>query len=148
VWDCREIHQVKRFWDKVKIAGPDECWEWQAHIGGNSYGKLTFNRTTYSAHRFCFMLEHHEIPDGMFVMHTCDNRICVNPKHLKLGTHKDNMRDMATKGRSRNQNKYKTHCPRGHMFSPENTSITKRGSRVCKECKRIRSREYYARRSS
>ena len=90
-----------RFWEKVNIISDDECWEWQGsrHHRWN-YGHFKLNGKTKSAHIVSFELVNGKIPDGLFVLHKCDNPPCVNPKHLFLGTNDDNMKDMASKGRS------------------------------------------------
>jgi len=88
-----------RFWSKVDKRGPDECWEWKAGCVSNGYGRFRFNGKKQQAHRVAWQLEHGPIPKGMFVCHTCDNRLCVNINHLYLGDHKDNMDDMVAKGR-------------------------------------------------
>lgn len=84
---------MKRFWDKVDKTG--DCWEWTARRDKNGYGMLGNDR----AHRFSFSLANGGIPDGMQVLHHCDNPPCVNPDHLWLGTPKDNARDRNAKGR-------------------------------------------------
>jgi hypothetical protein len=75
------------------------CWEFSGCKMPNGYGKVTVNKKTWLAHRCAYFLKHGEIPNKMYICHKCDNRLCINPEHLFLGTHKDNMQDMITKNR-------------------------------------------------
>lgn len=95
-----------RFWSKVRVLDSDQaCWLWTASLTTRGYGQFTwaarFGRTApVGAHRVAYELTHGiEIPQGQEILHSCDNRACVNPKHLSLGTHTDNMRDASQKGR-------------------------------------------------
>lgn len=89
-----------RFWEKVDIRDNDLCWEWQASIRRDGYGVLRIAGHGVAAHRISWELHHKQsVPKGMFVLHKCDNRRCVNPYHLFLGTHQDNMDDILSKGR-------------------------------------------------
>ena len=90
---------MDRFWSKVKKAGPDDCWEWQAATTGG-YGRFMFNGKPHIASRFAFELTHGDIPHGQVVRHTCDNPKCCNPAHLVLGTQKENLHDAITRGRA------------------------------------------------
>lgn len=78
----------------------ENCWIWTGSIGKTGYGKLFVNGKFKSAHRYCWELNNGDIPLNLCVLHKCDNRNCVNPEHLFLGTHQDNMDDMIKKKRN------------------------------------------------
>lgn len=92
-----------RFWSKVRLTANDDlCWEWQFGLNDAGYGSFEcyFNGVKIRrAHRMAWVLTHGEIPDGLWVLHSCDNRKCCNPKHLFLGTSDDNIQDKLNKGR-------------------------------------------------
>lgn len=90
---------MKRFWNKVKKKA--ECWEWCGAKDRNGYGHIRIDGHLLSAHRLSWVLAYGDIPKGLQVLHKCDNRPCVRPAHLFLGTQRDNIVDMKKKGRSK-----------------------------------------------
>lgn len=146
------IPGVVRLLDRVRTYGPDECWPWYGDLNDTRYGKITVDRVTHRAHRYSYEHFVGEIPDGLYVCHTCDHKSCVNPAHLFLGTNHDNQVDAVRKGIHRatsgaeHYNAKKDHCPKGHLYDEVNTYIPPRGGRHCRECIRTTNREYARRR--
>lgn len=130
------LAQVKdRFLNKVEKT--NNCWNWKAYIRHDGRGEFSFNSKAEKAHRISHLLFKGNIPEGLHVLHKCDNPKCVKPSHLFLGTHADNMRDCKAKGRHFLSTK--THCSNGHKFTEKNTRYRKRPdqkyiSRVCRVC--------------
>lgn len=94
----------KRLWDRVSVTqNPGECWEWAGSVNKKTgYGQISESgdkRKMLLVHRVAYILTYGEIPNGLFVLHSCDNKKCCNPKHLFLGTQQDNMTDKVSKGR-------------------------------------------------
>lgn len=81
-----------RFWAKTKETSSG-CWEWQGGYGVWGYGQCQYQKRQYRAHRLAWSFTNGEIPENLHVLHNCDNPKCVNPSHLRLGTHQENMQD-------------------------------------------------------
>lgn len=90
-------NQIDRFWSRVDRCG--DCWEWQGPPNRSGYGQVSINRKMYPTHRLAYMLTKGPIPRGMFVRHACDNRLCVRPDHLDIGTFEDNIADTVRRKR-------------------------------------------------
>jgi len=107
-WDTSMAAREQRFWNKVDLS-PKGCWLWRAHTVGLGYGQATGagievvageNRHQHLAHRAAWVLVNGPVPEGLQVLHTCDNPPCCRPSHLFLGTHIVNHRDKARKLRA------------------------------------------------
>jgi len=85
---------VEKFWAKVEILNSDSCWEWQKSRLPTGYGHIGRwgKKMNTSAHRVAWEVTYGEIPEGLHIMHLCDNPPCCNPQHLMVGTHQENMR--------------------------------------------------------
>lgn len=127
------------------------CWLWTGYVNVFGYGRvvngyygkgisLTSNRAAAEA-----WLGFDALNDKRHVCHKCDVPSCINPEHLFIGTHQDNMADAFRKGRMRINsvaNKKKTHCKRGHPFDSENTAFRLKGHRTCRKCNVIKTIAY------
>jgi hypothetical protein len=96
---------VARFWAKVDICGPDDCWPWLGAVGASGHGRFKVAGKLYSPHRISYTLANGDIENvdefhGTVVRHTCDNPPCCNPGHLVDGRQLDNVKDMELRGRS------------------------------------------------
>ena len=127
------------FWAKVrKTIG---CWEWCGSRKGR-YGNLTVKRKNVLAHRFAWEITFGPIPRGLFVCHHCDNKKCVRPDHLFLGTHNDNMHDMVIKGRHNppRGNKHGTHTRPDRIARGDRHGAKKHPEKICRGEKHGRSK--------
>ena len=119
------------------------CHLWIGAVAGWGYGSTRIGGKNMRAHRAVWELTNGPIPHGLWVLHRCDNPLCVNPLHLFLGTHSDNMRDVVQKHRHAGQKK--AVCKRGHPLDGDNVKV-RRGWRACVECQRGWDAGYKARR--
>jgi len=131
------------FEDRYNINKKSGCWIWAEFINPvTGYGivRSPFS-TSRVASRYSWELHFGPIPAGLQVLHKCDVRSCVNPKHLFLGTCKDNLRDMVRKGRGAKQRI--THCPSGHRYTEKNTYVyahVNKGRAPARQCRICRDR--------
>ena len=104
----------ERFWSKIKIGEPDDCWIWHGAHGPHGYGNCYYEGKYWRAHRLAYSLERGPIPVGLLVLHTCDVPLCCNPRHLSVGTQQENASQMVERGRSltgdKNPSRTKPQC--------------------------------------
>ena len=140
-----EMTPIERFNSKIEKRS-DGCWIWLGSNRGRDgmlYGSEDYQGRRVGAHQLAMILFKGVCIDelgvnGFHVLHKCDVPLCVNPSHLFLGTHKENMADKIKKNRCTMKNK--THCPKGHEYTKENTYISKNGARHCRECHKLNER--------
>src|SRR3990170_3439480 len=131
------------FWAKVLVGSgptlrPDlgPCWEWRMPISSNGYSHYWVRTRYILGHRLTYETLIGHIPPGLEPDHLCRKRICVNPAHIELVTHQENIR----RGKAATR---KTHCFRGHPFDEVNTHIKTDGYRECRTCRRAWARVYW-----
>jgi hypothetical protein len=122
-----------RFWKNVDRSG--ECWEWTGPVRGKGYGYLHvgnwYSRSgQMDAHRYSASIHLPDYSPDLMVCHTCDNKRCVNPAHLFMGTATDNVRDMVAKGRAM----WSGRCKRGHDLAVTGVTCNRGRSRRCGIC--------------
>lgn len=138
-----------RFWAKVSIGAPSECWQWTGALKGNGYGMIAAPMMhkggfPLQAHRVAYELHYGPIPDGLTVHHLCFNRACVNPAHLKLLTRSENSGICQEPRAPRLPRPARTHCKHGHSLAD---AVLDGGYRRCRTCKREHERARYRNRS-
>ena len=146
---------LDRFYEKVEQVTESGCWIWTGSLNDKGYGQFhdydvsfATHRGNVSAHRWSFNFFKGPLMEGAHVCHSCDVPCCVNPDHLWIGTHQDNMRDLWTKGRGTKGRVFpersKAFCIHNHPYTPENTVYAgaKRMKR-CRICAARRKRESY-----
>lgn len=128
-----------RYWPKVDRRGPDECWPWKGATTHGGYGVLGVGGRRgpiVRAHRLALILIGQIVPDGLEVLHSCDNPPCCNPAHLSIGTHKDNFSDAVQKGRV-------PHGEQHHAAKLTDTQVAEIRKRVASGEKKIRLAEEF-----
>jgi len=122
-----------RFHNKVKL-NDNGCHIWTGYTDDDGYGKFGIKNKIISSHRFSYNLYKGQIPNNMEIHHICNNTSCVNPNHLEVVTHKENL----ILGNSPSSiNRDKTHCPKGHKYTKENTYFSNK-RRYCRKCRKCR----------
>lgn len=130
-----------RFWAKVDVRGPDECWHWMNFKNRKGYGMFRLGRACHGAHRVSLVIAGFPAVPGEVADHICRNRSCVNPKHLRFVTPRVNTLENSEGTAA--QNARKTHCKRGHPLSGNNLKINvTSGSRCCVTCMKAYDQMY------
>lgn len=132
--------EIDRFFDKVIPEPNSGCWLWLGAVAAN-YGTFTYQNRQTTAHRASYLFHHGAIPNGLVLDHLCRNVLCVNPDHLEPVTQRVNVMRGNSRYNASSWQSAKTHCAKGHEYSPDNTKIIG-NRRQCITCARLRRAAY------
>ena len=133
------FQSLRESWEAEMPVGlpADECWPWPGYVNSHGYGYARWRGGAVRAHRVAYEAVIGPIPEGLVLDHLCRNRACVNPYHLEpVDDRTNNLRGFSPPA----MNARKTHCSRGHEFTPENTYRWPNGKRRCRTCHRLDQR--------
>jgi hypothetical protein len=135
--NTRRLDLVAAYWERTEVHGPNECWLWTGALNAAGYAIFQIKPQPILVHRFAYERFVGPIPEGLQIDHVkargCRHRHCVNPAHLEPVTPEENQRRALTPWFI---NASKTHCIRGHEFTPDNIDKNPGGHRYCKQCRR------------
>jgi hypothetical protein len=132
-----QMTRLEYFEEKYMPEPMSGCWLWFASDDGNGYGAFWNGKAMIKAYRWAYEYFIGKVPIGLELDHLCENKMCVNPKHLEPVTHLENVRRGKCSETSGQWQRDKTHCPQGHSYSGDNLYIrpngTGRGCRICRK---------------
>lgn len=139
-WNPEEIFEKLKA--RSIVSGVNNCWVWQGYLDKDGYGRIKISGKIYGNHRLSAWISLGlDLESEEQVNHICNNPACWNPAHIYIGDRSQNMKDAVEAGYNPGENnRIKTHCPREHEYTEENTRYYN-GSRFCRTCESIRSKE-------
>lgn len=134
--------RIGRFWSKVDVRGPDECWPWMAYVDKQGYGRFGWTyKEVVRAHQALLRLHAIEVPSAHEADHLCGNKVCCNLRHIEVVLGVVN----ASRGsHARWDGRRRTHCGEGHLLSGRGSYVSKKGQRRCRICTLAEQRAAYA----
>jgi hypothetical protein len=130
---------MERF-SRLYAVAESGCWLWTGALDRKGYGRFRLAGAAVPAHRAAHVLFIGEIPTRFVIDHLCRNPRCVNPAHLEAVTNRTNVIRGLSAAANRRRGDRTTHCPRGHEYTADNTRLSSKGWRVCRQCEAARHR--------
>lgn len=133
---------IKRVWSYVNIGSKSECWDWQKGLFSSGYGQFRIGNKKMRSHRLSYEIAHGSIPQGMCICHKCDNRKCVNPSHLFMGTTQQNTQDRHLKKRNATGKRHGAYTKPESRLPGSRNGQAKLTVEQVREIRRLRKRGY------
>lgn len=138
-----EFHAIEKVLNRIDFGGDHNCWPWLGAVTSAGYGSARWEGRSQSAHRVVYQMARRvKLTPKQHLLHSCDNPLCVNPNHLRIGTNDDNIQDKVDRYRVTPVSA----CPSGHEYTAKNTYVDPKGFRHCRACLKIYTQRWRANR--